>query len=430
MGEVRQRSQPYRIEGKPGRGGVAAPNIRRAGARILLIGGDADHNVGDRAILAAVTNCIVSRHQSAEISIVTDRGSRPPIRGVRHAIPRGPAGMAALIRAAAAADQILVAGGGLFQDDDSRAKMPYWAARIALLKAVNPRIAGHCIGAGPLRHPESRVAARAACAALITVSVRDSYAQAALSACTSRPIDVVPDPAFMLEPAARQSALDVLRSLDLRPGRPIIAVAMRRWFHDRGGFIPNVLKARAGIRRPTDARRFEALLDALADALVHMARRLDASILLLPSYNVGHEADDAACASLARRFSDVAFRMARIVDPELYKAVLGHASLLVSSRMHPLILGAGMGVPLVGLAYNEKFQGLFDQLGVQSRLLRLDDFPDRWTARELIAEAEIALGSCEDLRQRAELLGARVRQRTLDVVLGNLSADAVEVFDA
>ena len=63
----------------------------------------------------------------------------------------------------------------------------------------------------------------------------------------------------------------------------------------------------------------------------------------------------------ARQLAEVS--LARIADPRLYKAVLGHAALIVSSRMHPLILGAGMGVPLVGLSYNDKFRGLFDQLG-------------------------------------------------------------------
>ncbi|MBP7609781.1 MAG: hypothetical protein KA760_09790, partial [Steroidobacteraceae bacterium] len=136
----------------------------RTGLRILLLGGDADHNVGDRAIVSALSQCIVSHDPSAEVSIVAGHSAGPPIRGVARTIPRGTTGVAGLCQAAVGADHILVAGGGLFQDDDSRAKMPYWAARISLLKGLNRRIAGHAIGAGPLRHPESRAAAAIACA--------------------------------------------------------------------------------------------------------------------------------------------------------------------------------------------------------------------------------------------------------------------------
>jgi polysaccharide pyruvyl transferase WcaK-like protein len=260
--------------------------------------------------------------------------------------------------------------------------------------------------------------------------VRDRLAQAALAACTSRPVDVVPDPAFMLEAAPRRDAIDLLHSHDLEPGRPLIVVAARHWFHTRGGFIPNVVKARAGIGVARDERRFERLLDVLVDGLTHLARRLDAAVLLLPSYNVAHEGDDVVCEALARRLRDVTVRMARIVDPRLYKAVLGHAALIISSRMHPLILGAGMGVPLVGLSYNDKFRGLFDQLGMATGLLPLDDFPDRWGARELIAAAEAALDARDDLQHRAELLGTAVRRRTLEVAFAGLRERTPEVADA
>jgi len=423
-----QRSNSHGRERGGRRAGHAiAPRI---GARILLLGGDADHNVGDRAIVTAVTQCIVSHDPAAEISVVAGRSPVNPIPGVSNSIPRGIRGAAALARAAVSADRILIAGGGLFQDDDSRAKMPYWAARISLLKSLNSRIAGHSLGAGPLQHAESRLAARVACASLTTVSVRDRHAHAALAACTARHIEVVPDPAFMLEPAPPQDAIALLQSLDLRPDRPLIVVAARRWFHARGGFVPNVLKARAGMTLAGDTSRLDALLDALSEALAHLGRRLDASILLLPSYNVAHEADDSVCAALARRAGNLTVRLARINDPRLYKAVLGRATLVLSARMHPLILGAGMGVPLVGLSYNSKFEGLFDLLGLPAQPLRLDDFPFRWGARELIAAAEAALGGSGDLQHRAALLGSTVRRRTVQAVFGDTADTSLETADA
>jgi polysaccharide pyruvyl transferase WcaK-like protein len=173
----------------------------RLGSRILLLGGDADFNVGDRAILAALVRCLTLHDPSADIAIVGQPSLQTDLPGVAQVIPRGAAGFRTLLRAAASADRVLIAGGGLFQDDDSRAKMPYWAARIGVLKAFSAHIAALAIGAGPLVHPESRASAHLACAWLDRISVRDRFARDALTACTRRPLAIVPDSAFMLDPA-------------------------------------------------------------------------------------------------------------------------------------------------------------------------------------------------------------------------------------
>ena len=114
----------------------------RSGARILLLGGDVDYNVGDRAILNALVRCLHAHDPSAEIAFVGSPAIHANLPGVSEVIPRGGRGLRALLRAASGADRVLIAGGGLFQDDDSRIKMPYWAARIAFLKAFNSEISG------------------------------------------------------------------------------------------------------------------------------------------------------------------------------------------------------------------------------------------------------------------------------------------------
>jgi polysaccharide pyruvyl transferase WcaK-like protein len=402
----------------------------RPGSRILLLGGDADYNVGDRAILAAITRCLTLHDPSVEFAIVGQPTASPALPGVSRVIPRGPSGLPALLRAAVGADRILIAGGGLFQDDDSRAKMPYWATRIAMLKALNPRIAALAIGAGPLRHAESRAAARIACAALTRLSVRDRYARDALASCTSRPIEIVPDPAFMLDPASREEGVEHLRRLGFPPGKPLIAMTIRRWFHARGGFVPNAVKYSLGLEPRRDHARFEGMLGVIARSLEQLRHRLDADILLLPAYNAAHEEDDAACEALRWRLPGANVRMARVSDPRLYKALLGRATLVISARMHPLILAAGMGVPFVGLSYNGKFDGMYDRLGLASRPLSLDQCPDTWGPSTLVAAAEAALEAQVDLRQRSEALAASVRAHAISAAFGNIPAPQMEAADA
>src|SRR6185312_6362044 len=157
---------------------------------------------------------------------------------------------------------------------------------------------------------------------------------------------------------------EYLSSLDLDPDRPLIGVALRRWFHPRGGFLPHRWRAQVPGHDNHGRAELDDLLAQVSEAQRRLAARLQASIVLMPTYNVAHEADAAICAQLASRMRTTRVALAVIDDPALYKSVAGHLTLMVSARMHPLILAAGMGVPIVGLAYNGKFEALFDLLGI------------------------------------------------------------------
>ena len=60
-----------------------------------------------------------------------------------------------MLKAAASADLVLV-GGGLFQDDDSLIKMPYWGLKVAIVRLFARRMVTYSIRAGPLRSRRTR----------------------------------------------------------------------------------------------------------------------------------------------------------------------------------------------------------------------------------------------------------------------------------
>jgi polysaccharide pyruvyl transferase WcaK-like protein len=94
----------------------------------------------------------------------------------------------------------------------------------------------------------------------------------------------------------------------------------------------------------------------------------------MPTYNVRHENDAAVCEEIAAGLQPGSHSTLRIDDPKLYKAVTGQLSVMLSGRMHPAILAAGQGTPVVGLAYNQKFFGMFSLIGQQSRCISMTDF--------------------------------------------------------
>lgn len=381
--------------------------------RILLIGGDADFNVGDAAIRRAVCTELVRRDPQARITIVSARGDElPPLPGVMSTLRKGLRAGPSQWRCARSQDLVVVAGGGLFQDDDSRVKMPYWGARLAALRTACPVVLGHSLGAGPLDHPESHWAARLACSVMRQVTVRDEFARQALQPFSRAPLEVVPDPAFMLEPAPPEAARQFLAGLGVAAGRPLLGVVLRSWFHARGGFIPRHVRARFGAQQETGAEQMAALTDNLAPVITRLARKLDADVLLMPSYLADHEKDEQACAALAAALPGVRAFTARIADPCLYKAVAGQLSLLVSARMHPLILASGMGVPIVGMGYNSKFAGCMQALGAGTQLMWIERLTSAGAAAALERCADISLANRQRVTQRAVDLGERGRAAT------------------
>jgi polysaccharide pyruvyl transferase WcaK-like protein len=154
----------------------------------------------------------------------------------------------------------------------------------------------------------------------------------------------------------------------------------------------------------------------LATEIRQLARRLDASVLLMPSYRLPHEGDLEACRAMAAHLASARVSLATLDDPSLYKAVAGQLTLLISARMHPLIFAASMGVPIVGLAYNGKFEGAFRLLGLRDQLLDLQGLATAAEEGWLEAPVEAAFHSAHDSRQRTVALAERVRNQTAELV--------------
>lgn len=380
--------------------------------RVLILGGDSDRNVGDQAILHALCACLHRADNRVAVTVIGDCPRLRGLPGVTRVIPRGPRGVAPLLDTAHRQDLIIVGGGGLFQDDDSRIKMPYWGTRLRLLSRINPRLVGHSLGAGPLTHVESRWFARLACDSLKSVTVRDSYARACLGNCIQRHPGIVPDPAFMLPPATPGRADQFLRRLGFQPDTPLIGVALRGWFQRRGGFLPRQLRPGVLARPDLNSPAMNRYVRQVALALSALAEELGASVLLMPSYFSSREGDTEVCRRVINLMPRTVARLACIHDAPLYKAVCGRLRIMISARMHPLILAAGMAVPGVGLGYNGKFAGYFATLGSPERLMPLDALGRPGQVDRLLSLARHALDDQADLARLAAALALRSRRAT------------------
>lgn len=353
--------------------------------KILILAGDTDSNLGDLAIVTANCHAIRQIDPSIEISLVTSSQGRDIQRLNINPIRRGIRGTYALLSAAREADVVICGGGGLFQDDDSLAKMPYWALRLLAVRLLSGRIAGLSIGAGPLKYGISRLFARIALGQLDPVSVRDSRAKSVLAPLTRKRIEVVPDPAFLLDGATETEAQAALKDsgapLD---GTPLIGVAVRRWFHKSSSLIPYKYAAKLGLQKNRGREEMSAFVERAAMTLDDVIRQTNGHVVFMPTYIVEHENDMDVCHMVAEKMKSDSHSFMLLDDPRLYKAVSGQLAVMLCGRMHPAILAAGQGTPIVGLAYNPKFFGMFSLLGQENRCISMEDFIGDETSDDLI----------------------------------------------
>jgi len=89
--------------------------------------------------------------------------------------------------------------------------------------------------------------------------------------------------------------------------------------------------------------------------------------------------DLACCREIDRRFGlGVGILDALELEPGEIKAILGGLALIVSSRMHPIIIGTGAGTPVLGVNRLPKMKDYLDMIGLGDHYLPLTPFrPDR-----------------------------------------------------
>jgi len=390
------------------------------GATVLLLAGDVDGNLGDRAILQATCDGLRSVAPGATIVVVSaEPANRRRDCGAEILRP-GLRGLVPLCRAALRSDVVLIGGGGLFQDDDSLVKMPYWALRVAMVRLWARRVIGYSLGVGPLRAASSRIFARLAFACMNDVTVRDPRARAVAQALTAHTVRVLPDPATALCPLSGAAARAWLHAQGVPiEGSPLLGVSLRRWFPPGHRIVPHKIAWRLGLSDPCGGKEGPDFADLLALVLDRQVERHGAYILFLPSYLRPHEGDDVLAEAVLARLRRPNGRVVRIDDPRLYKACTGELRALLGGRMHPMILASAMGTPVVALAYNPKFAGFLELLGSAEGLIDVETFVRERRVKELDAMLDAAMGAPRLPLESTKHLAAEVREFHRDL-LGRL----------
>ena len=344
--------------------------------RVVIHGGYGKNNMGDDALLHVIRGRVLTAFPAAEVHVVC-HGPERVIARYRDD-PAGPVTSSHFksvetVSAARRSDLYIIGGGGIVNRInaysglmmlkwlDPKGKFQFLAALLAGWTGAFTIYYG--IGAESFPDPVVKNLTRFALKRASVVSARDPRTIANLRELgVKREIVQVLDPALSLEPAPAEEAdkllVDAGTVARAVRTRPLVGLNFR-WVGD-----PAVDNDRT-----------------LAEA-VRLARELhqrgcDVIFLPISQHPDKHLEDDLDFGRRLRHELEVPEWFALLETyphPAVYMALLGACDALVLSRLHAVILGTMMGVPIATVSYDDKVSEFVKLSGQEARMIDLPEF--------------------------------------------------------
>jgi polysaccharide pyruvyl transferase CsaB len=299
---------------------------------IVISGYYGFNNAGDELILSSIVSEVKGRDAGSAITVLSSDPKRTEQMHDVRSIDRW--NWLSIIRAIKHADVLVSGGGGLFQDRTGSWSLYYYLAIIAAAKLLNKKVFIYAAGVNNLKRLNRFMTSRVLSLA-DRITVRENSSRELLTdwGCTA-PIDVTADPVLLNDLPVGQ----------LKSAQPRIALVLR-----------------PPLNGPWPVEIFSKLADALN-------QRLSAQIVFVPFYPAHDLPFTRAVMSAMKSPS-------RIVEwtsfSELY-GVFAEVDLVISQRLHALILSALCGIPQIGISDDPKIDRFLREMG-QKNIGRLEE---------------------------------------------------------
>jgi polysaccharide pyruvyl transferase WcaK-like protein len=380
--------------------------------RIALLSPQSNRNLGDTATFAAAVAAYRRRLPDVELVVVVPEpaetahlfgtagfplygdGAYVPVRSTDAAFhPAGTvaaggrlASMRRVYAFLSGFDAIVFTGGGQLDDFWGGAwTLPFWILTwTAAARIRGVRVLFHAVGYDRLTSRASRVLALIALRLAHYRSFRDAESASMTQAIgLSGACDVIPDLAFALDWNAAED------NPESRPREPYVIinpVSERMWTHDRDRSYADYLDAFVALSR-------RLLERGLAVKLLSTQDRMDADALAYVA--------DALAKEDRRNWQRV-----HCTRLDHFMALAGNARLVVSSRLHGLILSLVTGTPAVSVAPMRKMTRLMTDAGLADFNLDMAELQ----GDALAATVDRALDGEERLRRHVAQVAGEYRR--------------------
>ena len=268
-------------------------------------------------------------------------------------------------------DLLVLIEGSCFKENFSSALLWFFMYAGDLAQRFGIPTVTYGVDAGPLS-PANRRWAHDVAKKIDLLMVRTEHASRALRAIDiDREIIVTTDTAFTLVPETREWAEGVLSRQGIDLNRPIVGIAFEEFFW--WPVVPSIWKALRGVKEDRyksiyyhswggdgkeKSRRMKEQVAAYAD-WINTELNAQAIFFAMERLDIG------PCQDVQRLMKSKSI----LIDADHYNArqiagLLQRMNWLVTCRYHALVFSMGGGVPVIGLAHDERIETIMDELGL------------------------------------------------------------------
>ncbi|MGP3610271.1 polysaccharide pyruvyl transferase family protein [Anoxybacillus sp. PDR2] len=267
---------------------------------------------------------------------------------------------------------LIVGGGGLFQDYntfapenlfiDQKGALNYYSAPIILAKMLNIKTMLYAVGVGPLASEESKRAMKWIGEMVDSITVRDAASAQLLTSLGISKQQLSADPVITL-PAADQTNFSLNKKTSLHK---YIGLNLRNWSYDR-----------------KSAKKAE---HQLISVLNQLSEKYLVTFVIMSFNKLPSELEKAR--QLAKRLKGDSLILPYDCSPEEYKSMCRELDLMIAMRLHASIFALSEGVPSIGLSYDDKVSGLYQELDLKPYCFPIEEI-DISSLRMLIEDCLI-----------------------------------------
>lgn len=265
--------------------------------------------------------------------------------------------------------KMLIAGGGsLIQDVTSTRSLMYYLYCLSLAKKLGKKVMLYANGIGPLKKESNKKKSAKVLNSVDVITLRDADSADFLKeiGVTKPTTEVTGDPAFSLAKCNTEGADKILKELGVE-GK-ILAVSVR-CVADAGTFAPS-----------------------FAQITEEICKKYDLTPVFVP---MQYSKDKKLSMDIVSHINGRAVFVDKDLDVETIMGIVARSEAVFAVRLHMLLFGAVMGVPVLGVNYDPKVKSNIKELGI-GECLEIDEL----TTEEGLRKADKFFGDIESIKEK------------------------------
>lgn len=340
-------------------------------------------NSGDDAILKAITTDLKNKDENIRITVLSNNPSKTKnVYGVE-AVDRFK--FAEVLEAIRESSLVISGGGSLLQDITSTRSLIYYLAIMSLAKLYKKPVMVYANGIGPIDGSLNRGLTKMILNRVDLISLRDQDSKDYIEkmGVKNDQVHITADPVFTLDAASKDRVDEIFEKEDIARGdRQYLGISVRKWKDN------------------------ERLIEEMAKTIKKIRAKKDVEIILIPMhYPEDLEISQAIIEKVASENCHV---LEEEYSVEEIMGVINELELIVAMRLHSLIYAATQEVPMIGLSYDPKVDGILSSLNV-NHICNVDDF----TSSELYHLIEDAWSQRDSLRENLKVQDEDLKSKAL-----------------